>query len=79
VAQLVAGKALGIPTGKHLVYPKNTPMTNLFLTMMNGRVGVDPGTLAKWEQGKREPAGAFLARVKRFLQAGETSGARRVG
>src|SRR4051794_419474 len=31
------------------------------------RLGVDQGTLARWEQGKREPAGGFLARVKRFL------------
>jgi site-specific DNA recombinase len=44
-----------------------------------GRIGVDPGTLAKWEQGKRKPTGPFLARVKRFLQDGEASGARRAG
>ena len=43
------------------------------------RLGVDQGTLAKWEQGKREPVGAFLARVKRFLGSGEESGTRRVG
>lgn len=40
------------------------------------RVGVDPSTLAKWEQGKREPAGSFLAGAKRFLQDGEVSDAR---
>jgi transcriptional regulator with XRE-family HTH domain len=33
------------------------------------RLGVDPSTLAKWEQGKREPAGAFLVRVRRFLDS----------
>lgn len=38
---------------------------------------MDPGTLAKWEQGKREPQGAFLGWVKRFLQNEEVSGARR--
>jgi transcriptional regulator with XRE-family HTH domain len=43
------------------------------------RLGVDPRTLAKWEQGKTEPQGGFLARVKPFLQDGEASGARRVG
>jgi len=43
------------------------------------RIGVDPGTLARWERGEREPQGAFLARVKRFLQNEEVSGARRVG
>jgi transcriptional regulator with XRE-family HTH domain len=42
-------------------------------------LAVDPSTLAKWEQGKREPAGAFFVRVKRFLQDGEMSGARRAG
>jgi DNA-binding transcriptional regulator YiaG len=42
-------------------------------------LGVDQGTLARWEQGKREPQGAFLGRVKRFLQDGEASDARRVG
>jgi len=31
------------------------------------RLDVDPSTLAKWERGEREPAGAFLARVDRFL------------
>ena len=33
------------------------------------RLGVDPGTLAKWERGEREPAGAFAERAKRFLGA----------
>jgi transcriptional regulator with XRE-family HTH domain len=42
-------------------------------------LGVDQGTLARWEQGKREPAGALLARVKRFLVTGKESDARRVG
>jgi transcriptional regulator with XRE-family HTH domain len=43
------------------------------------RIGVDAGTLAKWEQGKREPQGSFLGRVERFLQAGVASGRRRAG
>jgi ribosome-binding protein aMBF1 (putative translation factor) len=43
------------------------------------RVGVDPSTLAKWERGEREPQGAFLGRVKRFLQDGEVSDTRRAG
>lgn len=42
-------------------------------------LGVDQGTLAKWEQGKREPQGAFLARVKRFLHEGDEAGARGAG
>jgi DNA-binding transcriptional regulator YiaG len=43
------------------------------------QLAVDQGTLAKWEQGKREPQGAFLVRVKRFLQDGNASGGRRAG
>lgn len=38
---LMAGRAGGkIPTGQHFVFPKHTPMTNLFLTMLD-RVGVN--------------------------------------
>ena len=43
------------------------------------RLGVDPSTLARWERGEREPAGAFLQRVKSFLQEGKVSDARRAG
>ena len=32
------------------------------------RLGVDSGTLAKWERGEREPTGAFLGRAERFLE-----------
>jgi transcriptional regulator with XRE-family HTH domain len=46
-----------------------------------GRIGVDPATLAKWEQEKREPQGVFLKRVKRFLDDEEErrSSSRRAG
>jgi DNA-binding transcriptional regulator YiaG len=30
-------------------------------------IGLDQGTLAKWGWGEREPTGAFLGRVKSFL------------
>ena len=45
------------------------------------RLGVDPGTLARWERGEREPTGMFLGRVKRFLKDEGASDldARRVG
>jgi DNA-binding transcriptional regulator YiaG len=43
------------------------------------RLGVDQGTLARWEQGKREPQGAFLGRVKRFVQDENASATRRAG
>ena len=32
------------------------------------QLGVDQGTLARWERGEREPQGAFLGRVKRFVR-----------
>jgi transcriptional regulator with XRE-family HTH domain len=35
------------------------------------RIGVDPCTLARWEQGAREPAGAFAAQALCFLDAAE--------
>ncbi|WP_435019555.1 DUF1552 domain-containing protein [Tundrisphaera sp. TA3] len=42
---LLLGKGGGtIPTGRHLVYPKDTPLNNLYLSML-GRVGVDTPTL----------------------------------
>jgi predicted transcriptional regulator len=31
------------------------------------KIGVDAGTLARWERGEREPTGEFLGRVKRLL------------
>ena len=30
-------------------------------------LGVDAGTLARWERGEAEPTGEFLNRVKRFF------------
>jgi transcriptional regulator with XRE-family HTH domain len=43
-----------------------------------GRIGVDPGTLARWERGEREPAGRYLGLVRRFLRE-ELPSARRAG
>jgi site-specific DNA recombinase len=34
-------------------------------------LGVDPGTLARWERGEREPTGAFAVRVQRFVKAAD--------
>jgi DNA-binding transcriptional regulator YiaG len=31
------------------------------------RIGVDAGTLARWERGEREPTGAFEARALTFV------------
>ena len=32
------------------------------------KLGVDPGTLARWERGEREPAGQLLGRARHFLE-----------
>jgi DNA-binding transcriptional regulator YiaG len=54
--------------GERLVRHRTT--LGITQTVAAGRLGVDQGTLAKWEQGKREPQDGFLGRVKRFLQDG---------
>jgi transcriptional regulator with XRE-family HTH domain len=36
------------------------------------RIGVDMGTLAKWERGEREPAGTFADRANHFLAMSDT-------
>lgn len=36
------------------------------------RIGVDQGTLARWERGEREAAGEFAARAERFFAAAES-------
>ena len=42
---LVAGKGAGtIKTGRHVVHPKNTPLNNLYLSLLD-RVGVHAETL----------------------------------
>jgi transcriptional regulator with XRE-family HTH domain len=38
------------------------------------QIEVDPSTLARWERGEREPAGAFATRVLRFLGAADVTG-----
>jgi DNA-binding XRE family transcriptional regulator len=43
------------------------------------RLGVDPGTLSRWERGATRPSGILLARVSRLLEGGEESAARRTG
>ena len=37
------------------------------------RIGVDSGTLARWERGEREPTGAHGARALRFLTSAEAT------
>ena len=43
------------------------------------KLNVDPSTLARWESGDREPAGAFATRAERLLRAAEGLEARRAG
>ena len=35
-------------------------------------IGVDQGTLARWERGEREPTGQFEVRAERFLTAAQS-------
>ena len=53
--------------GGHLVRHR----TSLGLSQSESarRLGVDPGTLARWERDERKPIGAFAARVERLLTA----------
>jgi transcriptional regulator with XRE-family HTH domain len=37
------------------------------------KIGVDQGTLARWERGEREPTGGFAARATRFLASLEAT------
>jgi site-specific DNA recombinase len=39
------------------------------------RIGVDPGTLARWERGEKKPAGPFLTRVEEFLRHADPASA----
>jgi hypothetical protein len=41
---LLVGGGGQLPAGSHIVYPKNTPMTNLYLTLLD-RLGVPPETI----------------------------------
>lgn len=64
--------------GKQLI--RSRTMQGLSQKHAAKRLDVDPGTLARWERGEREPRGAFLVRVNRFLKEDEEHrGARRVG
>ena len=39
----MVGRGGGFRLGSHVVYPKDTPMTNLYLTLLD-RMGVHPET-----------------------------------
>jgi DNA-binding transcriptional regulator YiaG len=38
--------------------------------VMARRLRVDPGTLARWERGEREPKGGFMAQLIEFVNIG---------
>jgi hypothetical protein len=41
---VAGGRNLGLSLGRHVVYPKNTPMTNLYLSLLD-RAGVRPASI----------------------------------
>ena len=50
---LLIGRGDGsLKPGRHIVYPKNTPVTNLFMTLLD-RMGVQPETIGD-SNGKLE-------------------------
>ncbi|MCW5982726.1 MAG: recombinase family protein [Bryobacteraceae bacterium] len=71
-----------LPEGKTLAEKLVRYRTSLGMSQKEAaqEIGVDPGTLAKWERGERHPTGEFLRRVMQFL-AGEArcSATRRAG
>ena len=52
--------------------------TNLGLSQKETaeRLGVDPGTLARWERGERAPEGVLADRAERFLGGGSPAATR---
>jgi len=47
-------------------------------TVAAQEIGVDQGTLARWERGKREPTGRFLRVVHDFLKGQDSRGTAKV-
>ncbi|MCW5982727.1 MAG: helix-turn-helix transcriptional regulator [Bryobacteraceae bacterium] len=71
-----------LPEGKTLAEKLVRYRTSLGMSQKEAaqEIGVDPGTLAKWERGERQPTGELLLRVMQFLAGEELrSEARRVG
>jgi transcriptional regulator with XRE-family HTH domain len=56
-------------TGERLVRCRT--LLGLSQKVFAGQLGVDQGTLAKWERRERQPAGCFAAWVARFLDTTE--------
>lgn len=54
--------------GKRLAWTRK--YLGLTQKAMARRLGVDPGTLAKWERGEKEPKGEYRAQLERILLAG---------
>ena len=66
------GKPEAQTSGERLVRHR----TSLGMTQEEAakRLGFDPGTLARWERGEREPREVLLRRVRRFLDDEELAG-----
>jgi transcriptional regulator with XRE-family HTH domain len=71
-----------LPPGKNLAERLVRHRTFLGLSQEEAaaRIGVDQGTLARWERGERIPTDDMLIRVKRFLgDSGVSAALRRTG
>jgi hypothetical protein len=53
---VAGGRDLGLSLGRHVVYPKKTPMTNLYLSLLD-RAGVHPDSIGD-STGKLTQLGA---------------------
>lgn len=64
-----------LPEAKTMAERQLWQRTTLGLTQKQAaaEIGVDHGTLARWERGEREPVGEMLVRVNQFLVAANES------
>jgi transcriptional regulator with XRE-family HTH domain len=55
----------GITIGERIAHFRKSQ--GITQTALAAKVGVDPGTLSRWETGDREPKGAYLKALTRHL------------
>ncbi len=67
----------GSSLGARLV--RQRTMLGLSQKAAAGRLGVDPGTLARWERGEGGPVGKLAARAQRLLASGHAEAKRLAG
>jgi len=73
-----SGKDPGAASGERLGEQLVRQRTTLGLSQKEAarQLGVDPGTLARWERDEREPTGKLAALAERLLAAGPPAAAR---